>query len=83
MSRSRCLGSRTRHFCRIPRNRAGVPAGKARQLTCWVRTAASVSLTDSPTNVRCPVSISYTTTPQAQMSARLSTGFPRACSGDM
>jgi len=27
--------------------------------------------------------ISYSTTPNAQMSARLSTGLPRACSGDM
>ena len=30
---------------------------------------------------RRPVSISNSTTPKAQMSARLSTGFPRACSG--
>ena len=30
-----------------------------------------------------PVSISYSTTPNAQMSARLSTAFPRACSGLM
>jgi hypothetical protein len=42
-----------------------------------------VSLTVSPWKSRFPVSISYSTTPKAQMSARLSTGFPRACSGDM
>ena len=30
-----------------------------------------------------PVSISHSTTPNDQMSARLSTGFPAACSGDM
>ncbi len=30
-----------------------------------------------------PVSISNNTAPNAQISARLSTGFPRACSGDM
>ena len=29
----------------------------------------------------CPVIISYSTTPKAQMSARLSTTWPRACSG--
>ena len=30
-----------------------------------------------------PVNISNNTHPNAQISARLSTGFPRACSGDM
>ena len=35
----------------------------------------SVSVTDSPSNGRVPVSISYSTTPKAQMSARLSTGL--------
>ena len=34
-------------------------------------------------NARSPVSISKTTAPKAQMSARLSTGLPRACSGLM
>ena len=34
-------------------------------------------------NVCAPVSISNTTHPNAQMSVRLSTGFPRACSGLM
>ena len=34
-----------------------------------------------PGTLACPVSISYSTQPNAQMSARLSTGFPRACSG--
>ena len=32
---------------------------------------------------RSPVSISYSTTPKLKMSARLSTVFPRACSGAM
>jgi len=37
----------------------------------------------SPTNGVRPVSISYNTHPYAQMSVRLSTGLPRACSGLM
>ena len=37
----------------------------------------------SPANRRSPVSISHSTTPNAQRSARLSTALPRACSGDM
>ncbi len=37
---------------------------------------ASVSETSSPPNARVPVSISYSTQPNAQMSARLSTGLP-------
>ena len=41
------------------------------------------SVADSPLNSRWPVSISWTTTPKAQISARLSTGLPRACSGLM
>ena len=39
--------------------------------------------TSSPSNARWPSSISNSTTPNAQMSARLSTVFPRACSGLM
>ena len=46
-------------------------------------TAARTSLTVSPVYIARPVSISAKTTPKAQMSARLSTVFPRACSGDM
>ncbi len=42
-----------------------------------------MSLTVSPWNSRFPVSISKRTTPNAQTSALLSTGLPRACSGDM
>ena len=38
-------------------------------------------MTVSPPNSRRPVSISYSTTPNAQMSARLSAVRPRACSG--
>jgi hypothetical protein len=46
-----------------------------------VSTCASVSETVSPLNNGLPLSISHSTTPNAQMSARLSTVFPRACSG--
>ncbi len=42
-----------------------------------------MSLTVSEANSRVPVSISHSTTPNAQMSARASTVPPRACSGDM
>ena len=42
-----------------------------------------VSETVSPSNAPRPVSISYSTQPNAQTSLRLSTGFPRACSGLM
>ena len=42
-----------------------------------------VSDNASPANARLPVSISYSTHPNAQMSMRVSTGWPRACSGLM
>ena len=38
-------------------------------------------MTVSPGKSGPPVSISWTTTPKAQMSLRLSTALPRACSG--
>ena len=40
-------------------------------------------MTSSPSNGRVPVSISNSTHPNDQMSTRLSTGRPRACSGAM
>ena len=61
----------------------GVAAGRVAQSGSRVSTAASTSQTVSPANSRAPVSISKSTTPKAQTSARLSTGLPRACSGDM
>jgi hypothetical protein len=42
-----------------------------------------VSVTVSRANGRRPVIISHSTTPNAQMSDRLSTGRPQACSGLM
>ena len=40
-------------------------------------------MTSSPRKARRPVSASYSTQPNAHMSARRSTARPRACSGDM
>jgi len=62
---------------------AGVSAGSALQSGSWLRTAARISSTPSPRKTGRPASISYSTQPNAQMSARLSTAFPRACSGAM
>jgi len=62
---------------------AGVSGGRAFQSGSFVITNASVSVTSSPPNARVPVSISNSTQPNAQMSARLSIVFPRACSGAM
>ena len=62
---------------------AGTVGGSASQSGSRFSTVASVSDMSSPSNARLPVSISNSTQPNAQMSARLSTVFPRACSGDM
>ena len=83
MSRNRVRRSRSRQRRRTRRTEAGVSAGSADQSTSRISTAASVSDTVSPSNALRPESISYRTAPNAQMSARLSTDLPRACSGDM
>ena len=64
-------------------NARGGCSRKPRQFGSRVRMAAVVSETVSPSNALCPVSISKSTQPNAQMSERLSTGLPRACSGLM
>ncbi len=61
----------------------GASGGSDPQSGSLLRTDASTSLTVSPSKSRLPASISNSTTPKAQMSARLSTVRPRACSGDM
>ena len=61
----------------------GVADGNAVQSGSLLMTATSTSVTSSPWKARRPVSISFSTHPNAQMSARLSMAFPRACSGDM
>jgi hypothetical protein len=83
MSRRRVLGSRSRQRAIRRRSGAGTERGSASKSMDRVSTAASVSETVSPSNSLRPASISNSTTPNAQMSARLSTGFPRACSGLM
>jgi hypothetical protein len=83
MSRSRNLASRCRQCCSSARTWVGVAAGSRDQSGSLFNTAASVSDTVSPSKARVPVSSSYITQPNAQMSARLSTTRPRTCSGDM
>ena len=61
----------------------GVVAGNAVQSGSPSRTAAIVSDTVVPVAAGRPVSISYNTQPNDQMSVRLSSGSPRACSGLM
>jgi hypothetical protein len=63
------------------RTRAGTEGGSFVQSGALFSTVASVSEMSSPSNARVPASISYRTQPNAQISARLSTDFPRACSG--
>ena len=83
MSRNRRLASFSRQR-RINRATAGgVVPGSWLQSGSRSMIAATVSVTVSPGNARRPVSISYSTQPNAQMSVRLSTALPRACSGDM
>ena len=57
--------------------------GSASQFGSRVTIAPRTSVTVSPANAGRPISISNATQPNAQTSARLSTGFPRACSGLM
>ena len=83
MSRSRRFGSRSRQRARSFRSRSGVAAGSAPRSGSRIITRPSVSCSVSPANICWPTSISQTTTPNDQMSARLSTVFPFACSGDM
>jgi hypothetical protein len=56
----------------------GVSLGSLSKSIGAARTSANLCETVSPAKRRFPVSISQSTTPNAQMSARLSTGFPLA-----
>ena len=80
---SLCLRSRSRHRHSSLRILGGVAAGNALQSGSARSTAAKISVTDSPENARRPTNVSYSTAPNAQMSVRLSTLFPLACSGLM
>lgn len=83
ISRKRAFGSFLRQRMSNRRSAAGVSAGNSDQSGSLVTTATIRSVVSSPSNARRPVSISYRTTPNAQMSARRSTTRPRACSGAM
>ena len=83
MSGSRVRGSLRRQRESRRRTVWGVAFGRASRSGSRVTTAAITSVTVSPAKSAWPVSISHTSTPKAQTSARRSTGLPRACSGDM
>ena len=82
-SLSRRFGSLDRQRSRSRRIGTGVAAGRADQSGSRSRIFAIESDIVLPANATCPVSISYNTHPNAQMSVRSSTGWPRACSGLM
>ncbi len=77
---SLCVASRSRHRRSNCRTNGGTFSGKR---GAFMITAARISTTVSPVYSARPVSISDSTTPNAQMSARRSTGLPLACSGLM
>ena len=83
MSCKRRVRSFVRHRASRRRIDGGVPGGNAAQSGSVASTWAMVSLASPDANGRWPASISNRTTPKAQMSARLSTRFPFACSGAM
>jgi hypothetical protein len=83
MSCKRRFGSLARHSSMTRRTALGVDAGSCVQSGSRSSTTAIVSDMVSPPNARRPASISYSTHPDAQISVRLSTTLPRACSGDM
>ncbi len=80
---TRRVRSLSRHRWMRVRIREGTDGGSAFQSGWFFNTFANVSDMVSPSKARFPVSISKSTHPNAQVSARLSTGLPRACSGDM
>ena len=82
-SPSRFTRSRSRHRLSRALIAGGTVGGSALQSGFFVNSSASVSVVPSPSNRRRPVNISYSTHPNAQMSVRLSTACPRACSGLM
>src|SRR6185436_5191737 len=83
MSDSRSFRSLVRHRLNRRCTDDGVDAGSVGQSGSPRTTAARISVMLSPGNAIFPVSISKSTQPNAQMSVRLSTGFPFACSGDI
>ena len=87
-ARRRCRAAACAGPCAGSGSAAGGPRAASRSAArrgraLCVTTAAITSVTVSPANSERPVSISHTSTPKDHTSARLSTGLPRACSGDM
>src|ERR1041385_6288929 len=82
-SRERLVASFRKQRRNSDATAGGGSGGNALQSGSPFKTLASISVTVSPSNAFFPVSSSYRTQPNAQMSLRLSTGLPRACSGDM
>ena len=74
MSRSLRFGFLSRQRASSRRTDSGVSCGSTVPSGSTFNTAASVSVTVSPAKAFVPESISYSTQPKAQMSARLSTG---------
>ena len=76
-----------RSFCSERRSNrrilSGVSAGSRRQSGSDFSTSLRISLTESPRNAACPVSISYSTHPNPHTSDVRSASRPFACSGDM
>jgi hypothetical protein len=68
---------------RLSSKRIGAGAEGVEKSISILNTSASVCETLLPSNRRLPVSISDSTTPYDQISARLSTGKPSVCSGLM
>ena len=83
MSGSRSFSGFRRHRRSVCRTWAGTTAGSASKSGSRWSTFESVIDTSSSSNARRPTSISKRTQPNAQMSLRLSTVLPRACSGLM
>jgi hypothetical protein len=63
--------------------RAGVVEGRAAQSGSRSTTAATISVIVLPRNACLPDSASYKTHPKDQISVRVSSSLPHACSGDM
>src|SRR5262245_8613762 len=81
---NRSSGDFSRHR-RTMRSRLGGIASRAVSSSggSFVRIADMLSAAVSPAKARAPLSISYSTAPNANMSARWSTARPRTCSGAM
>jgi hypothetical protein len=81
ISRRRGLTSGSRQRINRSRMARGVSLGSWSKSIGARKTSDSVCDMVSPPNNCWPASISYSTTPYDQMSARRTTGFPAACSG--